>query len=257
MDPGPSAGRVRTLKAIGVIPARMDSSRFPGKPLAEIAGRPMLEHCWRGASQSDLLDEVLVATCDAEIREWAEDAGVACVMTSDSHERATDRVVEAAAASDAETVVLIQGDEPMVTGAMVDAALKPVLGGRAACTNLARRIEDAQDFDNPNTIKVVADREGRALYFSRSPVPSTAHGPFGSAPMLKQVCVFGFDRSTLLEFSELDPTPLEIAESIDMLRYLEHGRDVHLVETEERIHAVDVPSDIEVVERMLAAAGRI
>jgi len=257
VDLGPPANGAGALKAIGVIPARMASSRFPGKPLAEIAGRPMLEHCWRGASQSGLLDQVLVATCDAEIREWAQGAGIGCVMTSDSHERATDRVVEAAAAIEAETVVLIQGDEPLVTGAMVDAALEPVLGGRAACTNLVRRIEDEQDFANPNTIKVVADRDGRALYFSRSPVPSLAQAPFGSPPALKQVCVFGFARPTLLEFSELEPTPLEVAESIDMLRYLEHGRHVHLVETDELTHAVDVPSDIQVVESMLATAGRI
>ena len=121
---------------------------------------------------------------------------------------------------------------------------------------MAKRIEDPEEFTNPNTVKIVADLEGRALYFSRSAVPSTAQTPFGEAPAFKQVCVFGFARGTLLEFSALEPTPLEVAESIDMLRYLEHGRPVHLVETGEDTHAVDVPADVEVVERMLTEAGR-
>jgi 3-deoxy-manno-octulosonate cytidylyltransferase (CMP-KDO synthetase) len=235
---------------------RMASSRFPGKPLAPIAGIPMVEHCYRGAAASRHLDDVVIATCDREIAEWAETREIGCVMTSDRHERATDRVVEAASSMEADVAVLIQGDEPMVTPGMVDAALEPVLEGRAGCTNLAKRIEDAEDFANPNTIKIVADLEGRALYFSRSGVPSTAQTPFGAAPAFKQVCVFGFVRDTLLEFSTLEPTPLEVAESIDMLRYLEHGRPVHLVETTEDTHAVDVPDDVELVERLMAAAGR-
>lgn len=244
------------MRAVGFIPARMASSRFPGKPLATIAGSPMLAHCWRGASASELLDEVLIATCDEEIRTWADGAGIGCVMTSDRHERATDRVVEAVVETEADAVVLIQGDEPMVTGEMVDAALRPVLDGRAGCTNLVKRIEDQNELESPNTIKVVSDRDGRALYFSRSPIPSPAQSDFAALRAFKQVCVFGFSRAQLEEFSTLQPTPLEEAESIDMLRYLEHGREVRFVETGERTHAVDVPADIEVVEQMLSAAGR-
>lgn len=240
-------------RAVGVIPARMASTRFPGKPLAPIGGSPMLEHCFRGASASAMLDEVVIATCDQEIEVWAENAGIRAVMTSDAHLRATDRVVEASAAIDAEAIVLIQGDEPMVTGAMVDAALGPVLDGGAGCTNLMRRIDDEEDLLNPNTVKVVADLAGRALYFSRSPLPSPAQAGFEALAAQKQVCVFGFRRDYLLEFSALAPTPLEVAESIDMLRYLEHGRAVHLVETRETTHAVDVPEDITLVEQMLAA----
>jgi 3-deoxy-manno-octulosonate cytidylyltransferase (CMP-KDO synthetase) len=230
----------------------MGASRFPGKVLTPIAGRPMLEHCYRGAAESDLLDEVVVATCDTEIEAWAEGAGVACVMTSPAHERATDRVAEAAARSDADVVVLVQGDEPLVTADMVDAALGPVLAGEAACTNLIKRIDDEDDYASAHTVKVVFDLQKRALAFSRSLLPNPAGLGFEGIAAYKQVAVFGFTRERLLEFPTLPPTPLEIAESVDMLRYLEHGRAIQFVETERTTHGVDVPEDVEIVERILA-----
>jgi 3-deoxy-manno-octulosonate cytidylyltransferase (CMP-KDO synthetase) len=245
------------VKVVCFIPARMGASRFPGKVLAPIAGRPMLEHCYCGAAESALLDEVVIATCDAEIEEWAQSAGVACVMTSPAHERATDRVAEAAAHSEADVVVLVQGDEPLVTADMVDAALGPVLAGGAACTNLVRRIEDEDDFRSPNTVKVVFDLQQRALAFSRSIVPNPGRLGFDGIAAYKQVAVFGFTRERLLEFSQLPPTPLEIAESVDMLRYLEHGRPIQCVETEWTTQGVDVPEDVEVVEQILAARTRL
>ena len=218
-----------------------------------IAGTPMLEHCWRGSSQSELLDEVLIATCDAEIQSWAREVGIGCVMTSADHQRATDRVAEAALnRADAEEIVLIQGDEPMVTGDMVDAALQPVIDGRATCTNLIKEIEVEEELSSVNTIKVVFDEQMRALYFSRSAIPNSTHSGSRKIRAFKQVCVFGFARNTLLEFGDLLPTPLEVAESIDMLRYLEHGRVVHLAETSRSTYAVDTPSDISLVEAALA-----
>lgn len=240
------------VKVVCFIPARMGASRFPGKVLAPIAGRPMLEHCYRGAAQSELLDEVVVATCDAEIEEWARGAGISCAMTSPEHERATDRVAEAAERSDADVVVLVQGDEPLVTPDMVDAALGPVLAGEAECTNLVKRIDDEDDFLSPHTVKVLFDLEQRALAFSRSPLPNPERLGFAGVAAYKQVAVFGFTRERLLEFSRLEPTPLEIAESVDMLRYLEHGRAIRFVETERTTHGVDVPDDVAVVERILA-----
>lgn len=243
------------MKVVCFIPARMGASRFPGKVLAPIAGRPMLEHCYRGAAESDLLDEVVIATCDAEIEEWARGAGIAWAMTSPAHERATDRVAEAAAQSDADVVVLVQGDEPLVTGDMVDAALEPVLSGEAACTNLIKRIHDESDFRSPNTVKVLFDLQLSALAFSRSLVPNPRLG-FAEIAAYKQVAVFGFTRDRLLEFSTLPHTPLEIAESVDMLRYLEHGRAIRFVETDRITHGVDIPEDVEVVERILVSRAR-
>jgi 3-deoxy-manno-octulosonate cytidylyltransferase (CMP-KDO synthetase) len=231
----------------------MGATRFPGKVLAPIAGRPMLEHCFHGAAESNALDDVIVATCDREIETWAEGAGVACAMTSPTHERATDRVAEAAARSEADVIVLVQGDEPLVNGAMVDAALGPVLAGEAACTNLIKRIDDEDDFRSQNTVKVVFDLQKRALGFSRSVLPNPDQLGFDRIDAYKQVAVFGFTRERLLEFPTLAPTPLEIAESVDMLRYLEHGRAIQLVETDRTTHGVDVPGDIEVVEQILAS----
>lgn len=244
------------MRVVCFIPARMGASRFPGKVLTPIAGRPMLEHCYRGAAESDLLDEVVIATCDAEIEAWASGADIPCVMTSPAHERATDRVAEAAGRWDADVVVLVQGDEPLVTSTMVDAALGPVLSGKAACTNLIKRIDDEEDFRSPNTVKVVFDLQKRALAFSRSLVPSTDRLGFDGIAAYKQVAVFGFTRERLLEFSELPQTPLEIAESVDMLRYLEHGHAIQFVETEWITHGVDVPEDVEVVERLLSARAQ-
>lgn len=240
------------MKVVCFIPARMGASRFPGKVLTPIAGRPMLEHCYRGAAESELLDEVVIATCDAEIEEWARAAGLACAMTSPAHERATDRVAEAAAKSEADVIALVQGDEPLATGDMVDAALGPVLAGDAGCTNLIKRIEDEADFRSSHTVKVVFDLQKRALAFSRSLVPNPDRLGFEGIAAYKQVAVFGFTRERLLEFSQLPPTPLEVAESVDMLRYLEHGRPIRFVETERTTHGVDVPNDVEVVERILA-----
>lgn len=240
------------VKVVCFIPARMGASRFPGKVLTPIAGRPMLEHCYRGAAESNLLDEVVIATCDSQVEVWAQSVGVACVLTSPAHERATDRVAEAAAGSDADVVVLVQGDEPLVTADMVDAALGPVLSGAAECTNLVKRIDDEDDFRSANTVKVVFDLQMRALAFSRSLVPNPARLGFDGIEAYKQVAVFAFTRERVLEFSRLPPTPLEVAESIDMLRYLEHGRPIQFVETERATHGVDVPEDVEVVEEILA-----
>jgi len=239
------------MNVVCFIPARMGASRFPGKVLAPIAGRPMLEHCYRGAAESDLLDDVVVATCDAEIEAWAAGMDIPCVMTSPAHERATDRVAEAATRWEADLVVLVQGDEPLVTADMVDAALGPVLSGKAACTNLIKRIDDEEDFRSPNTVKVVFDLQKRALAFTRSLVPSPDRLGFDGIAAYKQVAVFAFTRERLLEFSRLPPTPLELAESVDMLRYLEHGRAIQFVETERTTHGVDVPEDVAVVERIL------
>src|SRR5215210_4269627 len=162
-------------RVVAVIPARMGSSRFPGKPLAPLLGRPMIEHVVRRAAMCDLLDAVYVATCDEEIRSAVERFGGEVVMTSAAHERASDRVAEAAEGFEAEVVVMIQGDEPMVTPAMIAAAVAPLFDDASvSCVNLARRIERSEEYVDRNTIKVVSDVRGDALYFSRAPVPEGA-----------------------------------------------------------------------------------
>jgi 3-deoxy-manno-octulosonate cytidylyltransferase (CMP-KDO synthetase) len=241
------------VKAVAVIPARMASTRFPGKPLASILGRPMIEHVYRRCACCGVLEAVVVATCDDVIRRAAEGFGARVVMTSPDHERATDRVAEAAGRLDAEFVVMVQGDEPMIVPGMIDEVLAPLHRDPAiGCVNLARRIDDPEEFHDRNTIKIVRDLEGNALYFSRGPIPSTAHSSLEYVAALRQVCVIGFTRSLLLEYSRMGPTPLERVESIDMLRLLEHGYRVRVVETDLYSHAVDTPEDRRVVESLMA-----
>lgn len=236
-------------KIIAVIPARMGSSRFPGKPLAYILGRPMIEHVVRRAGMCERLEAVYVATCDEEIRAAVEGFGGNVLMTSAEHERASDRVAEAAERVEADLVVMIQGDEPMITPLMIDAAVAPMLRDPSVkCVNLARRIASREEYLDPNTIKVVMNVDGDGLYFSRAPIPAIDFARDGGSHVFKQVCVIPFRRDFLREFARLAPTPLEQAESIDMLRVIEHGGRVRLELTEVDTHAVDTPADLRLVE---------
>lgn len=160
------------MDVVAVIPARMASSRFPGKPLAPLQGLPMIEHVFRRVKLCSRLDDVYVATCDEEIRALAEGFGAKVIMTSAAHERATDRVAEATEHFAADIIVMVQGDEPMITPEMIQTALEPFRSDSSvSCVNLVHRITSQQEFIDPNTIKVVADLNGNALYFSRSPIP--------------------------------------------------------------------------------------
>lgn len=239
-------------RIVAVIPARMGSSRFPGKPLAPLLGRPMIEHVLRRAEMCTQLSEVYVATCDEEIKNAVEVLGGRVIMTSPAHERATDRVAEAAALIKADIVVMIQGDEPMITSAMIHAAVTPMLSDRSIeCVNLVRRITNQHDYFDTNTIKVVMNVNHDALYFSRARIPALEFKQANERPVFKQVCVIPFRTEFLREFARLRPTELERAESIDMLRILEHGRRVRLVETTVETHAVDTPEDLRLVETLM------
>lgn len=240
---------------MAIIPARLGSSRFPGKPLAPLLGRPMIEHVFLRATMCARLDAVYVATCDDEIRSVVEGFGGSVLMTSAAHERASDRVAEAAERVDADIVLMIQGDEPMITPNMILDAITPMLqDSSVVCVNLACRITNHEEYMDRNTIKVVTNLQGDALYFSRSPIPALGF-PIDSGnvrpPVFKQVCVIPFRRDFLREFARLPPTPLEQAESIDMLRVIEHGRSVRLVETKFATHAVDTPEDLRLVETLM------
>lgn len=237
------------MRILGVIPARMASTRLPGKPLADLLGRTMLEHVYRRSIACPDLDEVVIATCDEEIRTAAATFGATTVMTSDRHERASDRMAEVAESRPADVYVLIQGDEPLILPEMISAAVRPFLDGSdVGCVNLAAPITSADEFDDPNVIKVVTDRKGDALYMTRQPIPtrsgSEAHGT-------KQVCVIPFRADVLRQYAQLEPTPLERAESIDMLRLLEHGIPVRMVSTAAATHAVDTEADRLLVEGLL------
>jgi len=242
------------MKIVAIIPARMGSSRFPGKPLAKMLGKPMIEHVYRRVAMCKKLDSVYVATCDVEIKEAVEAFGGKAIMTSDVHQRASDRVAEAALQLDADVIVMIQGDEPMVVPEMIDQSVSPFLDGSdVQCVNLTKRILDEEEFISPNTIKVVMDHHSDALYMSREPIPTRGVLDFENIHAFKQVCIIPFTRQLLLTYAELDPTPLEKEESVDMLRFMEHGYKVRMVETQFETYAVDTQEDLKRVEKILAA----
>lgn len=241
-----------TMKVAAVIPARMASTRYPGKPLADIHGLSMVEHVYRRTVMSEAVDETYVATPDEEIREETESFGGEAIMTG-SHTRATDRVAEAAEGLDADVIIVMQGDEPLVYPEMIDAAVEPFEADEdVECVNLAKPIETEAAFRDENNVKVVVDGDWNALYFSREPVPNLHDATFEEATVYKQVCVIPFRREALFEFIEMDETPLERVESIDMLRRLENGKDVRLVETHRTNHSVDTPEDHELVNEIMA-----
>tara|TARA_Y100000746_G_scaffold223920_1_gene225922 strand:- start:32 stop:778 length:747 start_codon:yes stop_codon:yes gene_type:complete len=243
------------MKILALIPARMGSSRFPGKPLAKILDKPMIEHVYKNVEKCELLTKTVVATCDEEIFDFIKSINGQVVMTSDKHERASDRCAEALAVLEQDDnvlydiVVMVQGDEPMTHPDMITEALTPMLENpEIVVTNLMGDISSDDEFDDRNCIKVVCDLKNNALCFSREPIPTRR---FGNIPMKKQVCVIPFTREFLLQYTRLSPTPLEIAESVDMMRVLEHGEKVKMVPTKHQTYPVDTESDLTRVEELM------
>ena len=245
------------MNIIGIIPARMASTRFPGKPLAKILGVPMLGHVYFRSKMSKTLDEVYIATCDQEIVDYADSIGAKAIITKDTHERASDRTAEAMLKIEEQTsekvdiVVMIQGDEPMIFPEMIDMAIKPMLDDSSIISvNLMTPLKTKEEHEDPNEPKVVVDKQNFALYFSREPIPSRKKWK-GDIPMLKQVCIMPFIREGLLKFNKLEPTPLEKIESIDMNRFLEYGYKVKMVLEDFETYSVDTPEDLKKVEKLM------
>lgn len=243
-------------RTICVIPARMGSSRFPNKPLTPILGMPMIGHVAARCRLENVFSQVVVATCDKEIVDYCKSIDIEAVMTSDRHERASDRVQEAVvtlekrAGTRFSSVTMVQGDEPMVTPKMLKAAMAGLATGKAPVVNLMSLITDDGEYRSPNCVKVVADLASNALYFSREPIPSASKSKT-KPKAWKQVCVIPFTRDFLDLYSSLKPTYLEEVESVDMMRVLEHGHKVHLVSIDEESYPVDVPEDVVRVEQAL------
>jgi 3-deoxy-manno-octulosonate cytidylyltransferase (CMP-KDO synthetase) len=218
----------------------------------------MIGHCYCRVRLCEELSDTYVATCDKEIFDYIESIGGKVVMTADTHERASDRAAEAMLKIEKQTgektdiLVMVQGDEPMDTPQMVSEALAPMLADESInVVNLVAPISNAEEFEDPNTVKVVTDPAGNALYFSREPVPSRKKWS-GDVPMQKQVCVIPFRRDYLLEFNNTPETPLEQIESVDMLRVLESGGRVRMVPTQYPSIGVDTPEHLERVSQLMA-----
>jgi 3-deoxy-manno-octulosonate cytidylyltransferase (CMP-KDO synthetase) len=244
------------MNILALIPARMGSSRFPGKPMAPILGKPMIGHVYERVAKSPMLTLTAVATCDKEIFDYIESIGGVAVMTGVEHERASDRCAEAMVKLEHtyntryDIVVMVQGDEPMTHPDMIAEAVKPLIDHpEVHVVNLLGKIKDKAEFEDRNCIKVVCDLQSNALYFSREPIPTRCKA--NGIPMGKQVCIIPFRREFLLEYTRLAPTPLEIAESVDMMRVLEHGMRVRMAPTRHDTQAVDTPEDLRKVERLM------
>jgi 3-deoxy-manno-octulosonate cytidylyltransferase (CMP-KDO synthetase) len=243
------------MNIIAIIPARMGSSRFPGKPMAELLGKPMIGHVYERVSENRKLSKVVVATCDKVIFDYIKNIGGTAIMTSKSHERASDRCAEALKTleNDGERfdiVVMVQGDEPMTRPEMISEAIEPMINNeQIQVVNLFAEIKTEKEFKDRNCIKVVCDTNDDAVYFSREPIPTVSIA--NKNPMRKQVCIIPFRRDFLFKYTQMEPTPLEISESIDMLRVIENGLKVRMVETQYETHAVDTLDDLKRVELLL------
>jgi len=264
------------MKVLGVIPARYASRRFEGKALADLLGKPMIQHVYERASRAETLDGLLVATDDHRIFAAVKKFGGEVVMTAD-HPTGTDRIAEVADRVDAEILVNVQGDEPLIEPAMIDEAVEPFLGDSGIdLGTLAHRIHSEEEYLNPNVVKVVVDRSGFAMYFSRSPIPhvkspltplfqrgelgfgSFQRGELKSARWREDVLAYRhvglyvYSRHVLLSFAQMPPTPFEMLEGLEQLRFLENGYKMKVVETRYESVGVDTPEDLEKVRGIMS-----
>jgi 3-deoxy-manno-octulosonate cytidylyltransferase (CMP-KDO synthetase) len=231
--------------AIGIIPARYESRRFPGKPLAKILGKPMLQWVYERAALSHALKKIIIATDDERILNTARSFGAETILTSSHHPSGTDRVAEIASQLRVPLIINIQGDEPLVRGEMITALVEALQDDTAAMSTLAVKSRDKKLLKDENIVKVVFDKEGYALYFSRSPIPNN------SSLFWIHIGIYGYKRDFLLKFSKLQPTSLENIEKLEQLRALECGYKIKIIESTHSTLSVDVPEDIKKIENFL------
>jgi 3-deoxy-manno-octulosonate cytidylyltransferase (CMP-KDO synthetase) len=253
-------------KVVAIIPARFASTRLPGKALIDIGGKPMLLHVIERALAARLVSHVIAATDDERVVRAVEQAGFEARLTSASHRSGTDRIAEVALDLDADVIVNVQADEPIIHPETIDKVVQPLLDDRdLEMATIAEPLERPQDAIDPGVVKVVIDRNGFALYFSRSPIPwprdevarletiesALTSSPRASSLFLKHTGLYAFRRSFLLQFAKLERTPLEETESLEQLRALEHGYRIKVVQVSTTSIGVDTPEDLERVRRRI------
>ena len=247
------------MKVLAVVPVRYEASRFPGKPLADLHGRPLVQWVYEAAAGCTVYDDVIVATDNDEIATRVRSFGGRVELTRNDHPSGTDRVAEVAERHpDADVVVNVQGDQPFVVPQMLHALVQPYLvGERPAMTTLACPIVDEASWANPNVVKVVRDVDGNALYFSRSPIPYGALDAGTHVTPLHHLGLYAFARETVLRLRLLSPTPLEQQERLEQLRALEHGINIRVCETDRPLIEVNTPEDLEQARRLVAEGGAV
>ncbi|HWY51731.1 MAG TPA: 3-deoxy-manno-octulosonate cytidylyltransferase [Chthoniobacterales bacterium] len=244
-------------KAVGIIPARWASTRFPGKPLHLIANKPLLRHVWERCRGAKKLDAVIIATDDMRIAKAAFDWGAEVAMTSPKHQSGTDRIAEVARkARQFDLIINIQGDEPLLEPSLLDRFVKTLRSNRKIdIVTAAHPFESTAEASSPHQVKVIVDLNGNALYFSRYAIPFPRNRA-AAIKYLRHQGVYGFRRQALLDFVRWKPTPLERAESLEQLRALENGVKVHVLVTKHGSLGVDTPADAKALEQKLARAKR-
>jgi 3-deoxy-manno-octulosonate cytidylyltransferase (CMP-KDO synthetase) len=242
-------------KAVGIIPARWRSTRFPGKPLTMIAGKPLLRHVWERCRRARKLDSVIIATDDMRIVNAAFDWGAEVALTSPQHRSGTDRVAEVAQKTkEFAYVINIQGDEPLIDPRLLDKFVDILRSdSKIDIVTAAHQFENPKEARSPHHVKVVVDLNSNALYFSRSPIPFLP-GQAGKVRRLRHQGIYGFRREALLQFVKWKPSPLEETESLEQLRALENGVRVHVLVTKQGSPGVDTPQDAKALEQKLARA---
>jgi 3-deoxy-manno-octulosonate cytidylyltransferase (CMP-KDO synthetase) len=243
-------------RVVAIIPARYESTRFPGKPLATIAGKPMIQHVYERTAGVASVDRVLVATDDERIREAVRGFGGEVVMTGRHHESGTDRIAEVVERLDAPVVVNVQGDIPFLDPEMLAAGVKPLLDDAdLPMATIKTAIRTREELENPNVVKVVTDRAGHALYFSRYPIPYWRDGNAPGRTAFRHIGLYVYRRDFLLRFASLEPSPLERAEKLEQLRALEWGFRIKVAEVEEASIEVDTPEDLDRARDLVARAS--
>ena len=247
----PLCVRIPGMKAVVIIPARMAATRLAGKPLSDLCGKPMIEWVYGRASAARSVSRVLVATCDRQIVEAVRGFGGEAVMTSDKHRSGTDRLAECAANIEADVIVNVQGDEPLIRPGAIDKAVEPFESDPSVVMSSLMCPIDEEQARDPNLVKVVVGLDNFALYFSRSPIPyqrnpSSIYGHIG---------LYAYTRDFLIRFASLKPTPLELAESLEQLRVLEHGCRIKMVRIDDRPMGVDTQEDLERARAIISNGG--
>ncbi|MGM0500237.1 MAG: 3-deoxy-manno-octulosonate cytidylyltransferase [Bacillota bacterium] len=248
---------MKSLKTAAVIPARYDSSRFPGKALADILGKAMIVRVYQAVEKCELIDEVYVATDDKRIKKAVKAAGGRVIMTSDQHQSGTDRIAEAAAQISAELIVNVQGDEPLIEARSIAQALKPFRQENNLQMSTLKRKITAEAAKSPDLVKVITDYDDYALYFSRSPIPYYRDLEAKAQHYYQHIGLYVYRRDFLLKYAEMERTTLEKAESLEQLRALENGYQIKVLETEAKLIGVDRKEDIKLVEKELKARNKI
>ncbi len=240
------------LPATAIIPARLGSTRFPGKVLADRTGKPLIQHVYEQTIRASLIDRVIVATDDERVRDAVQSFGGEAAMTRTDHPNGSSRAAEVAATLQCDIVVNVQGDEPEIEPDVLDAAIEGLVRqDDCVVATIASLFGDDEDPDNPNIVKVVVDQQQRALYFSRSLVPFPRVASTGTP--LKHIGVYVYRRPFLIQYVMLPPTPLELAESLEQLRVLEHGYKMAVVTTEAHHHGIDTPKQYDAFVQRFAA----